>query len=146
MKKVLFILVILMTAAVSSASARTNNDFSNASASVAKLPIDIPGDLDLVAADGDIIYATVAPGVSFTWVFFDRPINVATIEFFRRRPLELHNFTVNRTANSVSLPFVTSEAKWEVTLITTDGKQYKGKVLLEDAPSPSPWPDPWIIK
>ena len=146
MKKVLFLLVILMTAAVSSASARTNNDFSNASASVAKLSIDTPGDLDLVAADGDVIYTYVAPGVSFTWVFFDRPINVATISFFRRGPFELYNYTVNRTVSSYSFPFIASEAKWEVTLITTDGKQYKGKVLLENAPSPSPWPNPWFVE
>ena len=145
MKKFLFFLVILMTA-VSSVSARTNNDFSTSSSTV--LPATFPGDLVLKSTDGDIIYATVTEGFSFTRINFDRVVYVGTIEFFRRRPLELHNFTVDNMGSAFTFPFVTSAAKWEVTIYTNDGKKYKGSVQLNGpaSPDPTPWPEPWIIK
>ena len=143
MKKVLFLLVILMTAAVSSASARTNNDFS--CESLMPMPVDPPCEVDLVASDGDIIHACVTSMYSFSRIFYTRPVNINTIEFIRRNPFEVHVTPVGKTVSYMSVPFVTTGALWDVTLITSDGKQYKGKVQI-DSTEPGPDPDPWIIK
>ena len=133
MKKILFLLVILMTA-VSTASARTNNDLSFSSSTV--LPTFQPGETMLRAADGDIIYATVREALSYTSIIFERPVSVGTIKFSKRFPVESHNYTMGYTARSFMLPFVTCAADWTITVITNDGKKYQGVVTLN---GPTSW-------
>ena len=137
MKKILFLLVILMTAASSAAVARTI------------LPPfeETPGWVLLKGPGGDSVEAWITEGHSFTRISFDRPFEVGTIEFFRRKPFELHNFAVGYMVDNLVLPFTTSEAKWEIRVTKNDGTVYKGNVVLTGFTPGSPFPkEPYIMK
>ena len=147
MKKILFLLVILMTAASSAATARTSDNCSGSSATILPVLEEATGWVLLKASNGDSVEAWITEGISFTRISFDRPVDVANIEFFRRRPLELHSYAVGYMVEYLSLPFVTSEAKWEIRVRMNDGTEYKGHVQLYGYTPGSPDPrEPYIIK